>query len=119
MIVPIFNKKEAMILNRFEFFSKIDKKYNLEIDKKKVICIRADGKGITSNKKINLLRYFIGLIVLGSLYSVIHIINHLEFIEQYSWLLKTSNLVTHFGLAIVAIYLVPLLFKKLPFLKDK
>lgn len=42
-------------MNRFEFFSKIDKKYNLEIDKKKVICIRADGKGITSNKKINLL----------------------------------------------------------------
>ncbi len=74
---------------------------------------------IAKNKKINLLRYFIGLIVMGILYLVIHIINHLEFIEQYSWLLKTSNLVTHFGLAIVAIYLIPLLFKKLPFLKDR
>lgn len=74
---------------------------------------------IAKNKKINVLRYLTGLIVMLICYLIIHVINHLEFVEQFNWLLKTSNLITHFALAIVAIFFVPFLFKKIPFLKDR
>lgn len=74
---------------------------------------------IAKNKKINILRYLVGIMVMILVYLGAHIINHLKFIEQYHWLLMTSNLVTHAILAVVAIFVVPYLFKKLPFLKDR
>ncbi|MBE6130762.1 MAG: phosphatase PAP2 family protein [Erysipelotrichaceae bacterium] len=74
---------------------------------------------VAKNKKINILRYLVGICVMLFVYLGIHVINHLNFIEQYHWLLMTSNLVTHTFLAIIAIVVVPYLFKKIPFLKDR
>lgn len=74
---------------------------------------------IAKNKKVNILRYFVGLLLMLLVYLGAHIINHLDFIEKYHWLLMTSNLITHAILAVVAIAIVPYLFNKLPFLKDR
>lgn len=74
---------------------------------------------ISSTFKTNILRYMIGIIIIGSLYGIFHMINHLEAIEMHKWSLFISNFLTHGLLAFVAIAIVPILYQKIPFLKDK
>lgn len=74
---------------------------------------------ISKVKKVNILRYLCGIIVTGITYGLIHVINHLEFIENYNFLLFLSNYLTHMGLCLVGVVIVPYLFKKIPFLKGE
>lgn len=74
---------------------------------------------IAKSKKVNVLRYLFGLLLMIIIYLGAHVINHLDFILANQFLLRTSNLVTHAALALLAIVLVPYLFTKIPFLKDR
>lgn len=63
--------------------------------------------------KEKLIRYFFSIIVVGITYGIIHIVNHLDFIESSKYLLYFSNFITHTLLIIVGIFIVPLLFTKI------
>ncbi len=72
---------------------------------------------ITKDVKTNIFRYLIGILIIGGLYGIFHVINHLEAIEMHKWSLFISNFTTHGLLAFIAIAIVPMLFNKIPFLK--
>ncbi len=74
---------------------------------------------IAKSLKTNILRYLVGIVIIGGLYGIIHVINHLEAIEMYNWSLFISNFLTHGLLAFTAIAIVPILFNKISFLKEK
>ncbi len=72
---------------------------------------------IAKSRKVNILRYLFGLVLMVIIYLGAHVINHLDVVLNNSFLLKTSNLITHSIIAVLAIVLVPYLYKKIPFLK--
>ena len=74
---------------------------------------------IAKSKKVNVIRYLFGIALTGIIYLGAHVINHLDVVLNNDLLLKLSNLLTHAVIAFVAIVVVPYLYKKLPFLKDK
>ena len=73
---------------------------------------------IAKSKKLNIIRYFSGIVVMLIIYLGVHFINHIDFIRDHHILLYISYFITHAFIAVSAIALVPLLFKKLPFLKE-
>ena len=73
---------------------------------------------IAKSRKTNILRYIFGIIVMLVIYLGVHVINHLDFIENIYWLLYLSNFITHAVIAVSAISFVPYLFTKIPFLKE-
>ncbi len=72
---------------------------------------------VANGVKINIIRYLFGGAVMLITYLGAHLINHLDVVLENEFLLRTSNLITHCIIAVVAIYFVPYLFKKIPFLK--
>lgn len=63
--------------------------------------------------KEKIIRYLFSIIIVGITYAIIHIVNHLDFIESSKYLLYLSNFITHTLLIIVGIFVVPLLFTKI------
>lgn len=74
---------------------------------------------IAGSKKVNIIRYLFGVCVCGAFYCGVHFINHLNFVLNNPFLYKITNLLTHGGLAFVAIAVIPYLFKKIPFLRSR
>ena len=64
------------------------------------------------NKK-RILRYLLGISIVGFFYLIIHLINHADFITSNKVICNFSNLITHFLLVIVGITFVPFLFNKI------
>lgn len=74
---------------------------------------------IAKSRKVNIIRYLFGLVLMIIIYLGAHVINHLDVVLNNQFLLKFSNLITHSMIAVLAIVLVPYLYKKLPFLRDR
>lgn len=73
---------------------------------------------ISKNNTINIYRYLFGTITCLMLFVINHFINHIYFIENNIFVYYLSNFVTHFGLSLYGLVVVPILFKKLSFMKE-
>lgn len=73
---------------------------------------------IALSSKTNLYRYLFGLISCLILFVINHFINHISFIENILPLQFFSNFITHLGLSLYGLTIVPMLFTKIKFLKE-